>query len=80
MKVDGNITNAESVHKQLIGEDIPGTSVSLTVRRGHTERTTQLIRMANSDIADMRRVFEIFTNLKSRCVGRECGSNARRKV
>jgi len=38
----------------------------LTVRRGHTERTAQLVRMANSDIADMRRVFEIFTNLKSR--------------
>jgi DNA repair exonuclease SbcCD ATPase subunit len=66
VKVDDQPTSTETVHKQLIGEDVPGTSVMLTVRRGHTERTAQLIRMANSDIADMRRVFEIFTNLKSR--------------
>jgi C-terminal processing protease CtpA/Prc len=66
VKVDDQPTVTETVHKQLIGEDVPGTSVMLTVRRGHTERTAQLIRMANSDIADMRRVFEIFTNLKSR--------------
>lgn len=66
VKVDDTPATAETVHKQLIGEDMPGTSVMLTVRRGHTERTAQLIRMANSDIADMRRVFEIFTNLKSR--------------
>ncbi len=66
VRVDDAPATAETVHKQLIGEDLPGTSVMLTVRRGHTERTAQLIRMANSDIADMRRVFEIFTNLKSR--------------
>jgi len=66
VKVDDQPVTTETVHKQLIGEDIPGTSVMLTVRRGHTERTAQLIRMANSDIFDMRRVFEIFTNLKSR--------------
>ena len=66
VKVDDQPTTTETVQRQLIGEDVPGTSVMLTVRRGHTERTAQLIRMANSDIADMRRVFEIFTNLKSR--------------
>ena len=66
VQVDDTPATADTVHKQLIGEDMPGTSVMLTVRRGHTERTAQLIRMANSDIADMRRVFEIFTNLKSR--------------
>ena len=66
IKVDGNPTNPESVPKQLLGDDIPGTSVMLTILRGNVERTIQLIRMATSDIADMRRVFEVFTNLKCR--------------
>jgi chromosome segregation ATPase len=66
VKVDNHAATTETVHRQLIGDDIPGTTVNLTVRRGHTERSAQLVRMANNDIADMRRVFEIFTNLKSR--------------
>ena len=66
VKIDDQPTTSDTVQRQLIGDDVPGTTVMLTVHRGFTEKKTQLIRMANSDIADMRRVFEIFTGLKSR--------------
>ena len=57
----------------LVGDDVPGSLVSITVRKGRGgsvgvgggEQTVRVRRAASKDIADRRRFFEIMTEIKS---------------
>ena len=66
LKVDDLKVDDERLHEMLIGQDIPGSSVKLTVRdavSGQLKEAT-LMRMATSAIADHVRIFEVFAALK----------------
>lgn len=66
LKVDDVEVDGERLHDMLIGQDIPGTFLNLTVRdagSGHLKEVT-LKRMATSAIADRVRIFEVFASLK----------------
>jgi hypothetical protein len=54
------------VQDKLLGNDVPGTFVKLTVLSHDlgTQKEIMLTRMATSAIADNVRMFEIFTALK----------------
>ena len=58
----------ETVHQHLLGDDEPGSSVLLTVKKASTNQlnTVVLVRMPTADIADKRRLFELFTALKAK--------------
>ena len=91
LKIDGfACTSKEEIHNLLLGEDIPGTTVTLTVKHNHHDsadrwmywdddvdvlldgviRDVTLIRMANEEIVDRRRIFELFTSLKDHALQR----------
>ena len=69
VKVDG-----EFVHEQvqdlktlIVGDDIPGTSVTLTIKRGPGELVdVTLMRASTEDVADNRRIFDVFTRLSDK--------------
>ena len=69
VKVDG-----EFVHEQvqdlktlIVGDDIPGTSVTLTIKRGPGELVdVTLMRASTEDVADNRRIFDVFTKLSDK--------------
>ena len=58
----------ETLHQHLLGDDVPGSSVLLTVKKASTNQlnTVVLVRMPTADIADKRRLFELFTALKAK--------------
>ena len=75
VKVDGvkvSTDRFDDFQKALIGSDVPGSSVSITVRKpsedGLTfdgkEVTVMLRRMAREEMADHVKMFELFTTLK----------------
>ena len=64
VQVNGKPVSAEELPDMLIGDDIPGTSVVITVQRGEEQFNLSLTRMATETIADRRRMFELFTTLK----------------
>lgn len=66
LKVDDVEVDGERLHDMLIGQDVPGSFLNLTVRdagSGHLKEVT-LKRMATSAIADHVRIFEVFASLK----------------
>ena len=72
LQVDGcDCTGAstDTIHDMLLGDDVPGSSLTVTVRkhsqdlRGSIQQVT-LVRMPNEEIVDRRRLFELFTRLK----------------
>lgn len=71
LKVDGRTVDADDILDGLVGNDLPGSTVRLTVRKdipGNSLETVTLHRMASEVIADRRRMFELFTSIKDRAV------------
>lgn len=65
-KVDDEPVDVHTLHDKLIGSDIPGSLVKITVRSPtqNKEKEVVLTRMATTMIADNVRMFELFTSLK----------------
>ena len=66
LKVDDEPVDLHDFHDRLIGGDVPGSMVKLTVFTPTTneEKEVMLTRMPTSVIADNVRMFELFTSLK----------------
>ena len=75
LEVDGRPVTSENLHEALLGADVPGTQFVIKVRKagvggflGSPEqgivKDVLLTRMATEVIADRRRMFELFTDLK----------------
>lgn len=77
-QVDGTAVSSATVQGALKGSDEPGSAVKLTVRRKSGESILLVLhRMASEQVADKRRLFELFTAIKDAaskpCVLREDG-------
>jgi hypothetical protein len=79
LAIDGDPVTSDSVLDALKGSDIPGSKVDIRVRRKKTnaeevsedsptrkriELSVEVTRMATADIADHRRIFDLFTVFK----------------
>jgi hypothetical protein len=68
LKVDGNALGPDDDYaRSLIGSDIPGSKVILTVfsESENTVKTVSLRRMSCSEMAERVKMFELFTTLHS---------------
>lgn len=69
LKVDDTDVEGEDLHDLLIGSDVPGSFVRITVMRNNSEVfEVTLMRAATSAIADNVRMFELFTALKDQAL------------
>jgi C-terminal processing protease CtpA/Prc len=74
LEVDGKPVNPDTLHEALLGADIPGTKFVVKVKKASSGgmwssdsgaiKNVTLTRMATEVIADRRRMFELFTDLK----------------
>lgn len=79
VEIDGELVTCENILDALRGSDIPGSKVNVRVRRKkpfnedaskdltprkRTEETVEVTRMATAEIADRRRIFDLFTVFK----------------
>jgi hypothetical protein len=63
------VTSSPSSHNPQVGDDVPGSELTLTVQKGGKAgnvRVVKLQRIATERIADRRRMFELFTLIKAR--------------
>ena len=67
VSIDGNEVTDENIHGLLVGEDKPGSTVMIAVQKARTGQVhmVKLERIASAEIADRRRLFELFTALKT---------------
>ena len=80
LEIDGKAVNSDTILEFLRGSDIPGSKVTISVRRKRAssrlqsrddspmrkqlQETVEVTRMATADIADRRRIFDLFTIFK----------------
>ena len=66
--VDHQPVDSENVLLSIVGSDQPGSSVILTVKKSGSDKylSVELVRKASKEIADRRRLFELFTALKAK--------------
>jgi uncharacterized protein YukE len=66
--VDDVPVTPNTVHQRLLGKDVPGSFVGLTVQKPASGivQSINLVRMPAAEIADKRRLFELFTALKTK--------------
>ena len=67
--VDKNLVSKDNVLASIVGSDTPGSSVILTLKEGGSSEhvfSVELVRKATKEIADRRRLFELFTALKAK--------------
>ncbi len=66
--VDHQPVDSDNVLMSIVGSDQPGSSVILTVKKGGSDKylSVELVRKASKEIADRRRLFELFTALKAK--------------
>jgi C-terminal processing protease CtpA/Prc len=69
--VDGRPTQPGQIVPLLVGEDVPGTTVNITVQRGPQQIMATLMRTSTKALADRRRMFQLFTKLEVRYTGDE---------
>ena len=64
--IDGIAVDASNMVQNLVGSDVPGSVVVLTVIKGDTQQKedVHLVRMSTEEILDRRNLFEHFTELK----------------
>lgn len=64
VRVDDQIVTEANRNRLLIGKDVPGSAVALTVRKSSGEiKDVTITRMKSEQIADKRRIFELFTTI-----------------
>ena len=64
VEIDGKPVTNDNLSQLLVGSDIAGTAVTISVRKGGktgTKKSVNLLRMPSEAIADRRRLFELFT-------------------
>jgi hypothetical protein len=69
LRVNAEAVTSETILQALVGDDVPGSELSLTVKKGSKVgdvRVVILQRIATERIADRRRTFELFTIIKDR--------------
>lgn len=68
VKVDGEfVQKGEDLQQKIVGDDIPGTFVTLTLKRGPAELIdVTMKRISTEEVADKRRMFDLFTKLNDR--------------
>jgi hypothetical protein len=66
VEVDGKSVSGSTVLSAIIGEDIPGSYLTLTLKRDGNMVYVTLKRIPTADVADKRRMFDLFTLLKDR--------------
>ena len=63
--IDGNRVTAKTIFAALIGDDVPGSNVTLDVHKKNGDRLqVQLERVPSIELADARRMVELLQNLK----------------
>jgi hypothetical protein len=65
--VDATSVNVENLHGALIGSDVPGSTVTLRVKKRISGeiRDVEVVRMESTELADKRRLFELFTDIEN---------------
>ena len=67
VKVDGEFVKGVDMQRKIVGEDLPGSTVTLTLKRGPAELVdVTLKRISTEEVADKRRMFDLFTKLNDR--------------
>jgi len=66
VEVDGQTVAGDSLLRAIIGEDIPGSYLNLKLQRGGGIVDVTLTRISTADVADKRRMFDLFTTLNDR--------------
>jgi C-terminal processing protease CtpA/Prc len=67
VKVDGEFVQGSDLQKKIVGDDTPGSMVTLTVKRGPADLVdVTLKRISTEEVADKRRMFDLFTKLNDR--------------
>jgi hypothetical protein len=77
--VDKQLVSTDNVLASIVGSDTPGSSVILTLKKIDFDNdfslpdfysdqffSVELVRMATAEIAERRRLFELFTALKAK--------------
>jgi len=64
VEVDGKAADADNLRKLLIGSDIPGSLMTLKIKRGGQHKKVTLKRASIKQLADQRRIFQLFTESK----------------
>lgn len=72
VRVDNDLVDADNCHEKLIGNDVPGSIVRLSVRCAASKqiKNVTLTRMSSTSMLDNVRMFEIFTLLKDHAFAR----------
>ena len=66
VEVDGKPVSASTLLSAIIGDDVPGSTLTLTLKRSGQVANVTLKRIPTADVADKRRMFDFFTLLKDR--------------
>ena len=69
MRVDGmELLSSENIQTALEGCQIPGTTVTITIKKAGSGGVVdvELVRMLTAEIADKRRMFDLFTRMECR--------------
>ena len=66
LRVDGDDVTAATFPQKIVGSDIPGSEVTLSVRRESTQTVedVKIRRMARESLANFEHMFELFTRVK----------------
>lgn len=66
VEVDGRPVSGSTLLSAIIGDDVPGSTLTLTLQKGEQVAYVTLKRIPTADVADKRRMFDFFTLLKDR--------------
>lgn len=67
VKVNGEFVQGNDLLEKIVGEDVPGTLVTLTLKRGPADLVdVTLKRISTEEVADRRKMFDLFTKLSDR--------------
>jgi hypothetical protein len=67
LKVDGEpVSGSAALFPAIVGEDIPGSILNLTLKRGEEIVEVAIKRISTDQVADKRRMFDLFTQLNDR--------------
>jgi C-terminal processing protease CtpA/Prc len=67
LEVDAMSIDIESLHDALVGSDVPGSTVTLRVKKAGSGdmKDVEVVRVESRELADKRRLFELFTDIEN---------------
>jgi len=63
IEVDGKPVYSWNLSSAIIGDDLPGSILTLKLRRGENSFTVTLKRISTAEVVHIRRMFDLFTGL-----------------